>query len=95
MTGEPDFERQSQASLSNATQADHFSAPKSGCIMIDIPLSPRDEFSELIRDVCAVVERIILLAPPDQQRDICVLALREINDIVEQVLYVNNTTPPH
>jgi hypothetical protein len=31
-----------------------------------------------------------LLAPPERQKEVCVLVLREINDIVEQVLDVNN-----
>ena len=60
---------------------------------IDLVPSPPDEFSELIMDVCIVIGRVILLAPPDQQRAMCVLVLREINDVVEQVLQVNETSP--
>ena len=63
--------------------------------MIDLAPSPPDELSELIADVCAVLTRIVLLAPPDQQRDICVLMVREINDIVEQVLHGNDTATSH
>jgi hypothetical protein len=33
-----------------------------------------------------------LLAPPERQKEMCVLVLREINDI-EQVLDVNNIAP--
>jgi hypothetical protein len=36
--------------------------------------------------------RIILLAPPDQQRDICVFVAGEINEMLEQVLHLNNAT---
>jgi hypothetical protein len=63
------------------------------CIMIDLVLSSPDELRELIADVCAVMGRIILLAPPDQQRDICVFVAREINEMLEQVLHLNNTMP--
>ena len=44
-------------------------------------------------DVCAVIARLILLAPPERQKEVCALVLREINDIVEQVLDVNNIAP--
>jgi hypothetical protein len=43
--------------------------------------------------VCAVIARLILLAPPERQKEVCALVLREINDIVEQVLDVNNIAP--
>ena len=52
--------------------------------MIELVPSPPDELSDILTDVCAVIARIILLAPPERQR-LCVLVLREINDIVEQV----------
>jgi hypothetical protein len=63
------------------------------CIMIDLVPSPPDELSDILTDVCAVIARIILLAPPERQKEMCVLVLREINDIVEQVLDVNNIAP--
>jgi hypothetical protein len=59
---------------------------------IDLVPSQPDELRELIADVCAVMGRIILLAPPDQQRDICVFVAREINEMLEQVLHGDNTT---
>ena len=60
--------------------------------MTDLVPSPPDELRELIVDLCVALGRIILLAPRDQQRDICVFVLREISDTVEQVLHLNNTT---
>jgi hypothetical protein len=32
-------------------------------------------------------------APPERQKEMCVLVLREIHDLVEQVLDVNNIAP--
>ena len=61
--------------------------------MIELVRSPPDEHSDILTDVCAVIARIILLAPPERQKEMCVLVLREINDIVEQVLDVNNIAP--
>ena len=61
--------------------------------MIELVPSPPDELSDILTDVCAVIARIILLAPPERQKEMCVLVLREINDIVEQVLDVNNIAP--
>ena len=60
--------------------------------MIELVPSP-DELSDILTDVCAVIARIILLAPPERQKEMCVLVLREVNDIVEQVLDVNNIAP--
>jgi hypothetical protein len=52
--------------------------------MIELVRSPPDEHSDILTDVCAVIARIILLAPPERQKEMCVLVLREINDFVEQ-----------
>jgi hypothetical protein len=63
--------------------------------MVDIDLQPSrpDEFSDILTDVCAVMARIILLAPPERQREMCALVLSEVNDIVEHILDVNNLAP--
>ena len=60
---------------------------------IEPRLSPPDELGDILTDVCAVIARIILLAPPERQNEMCGLVLREVNDIVEQVLDVNNIAP--
>ena len=57
---------------------------------IELQPSPPDELGGIVVDVCAVIARLILLAPPERQKEVCALVLREINDIVEQVLDVNN-----
>jgi hypothetical protein len=59
-------------------------------IMINLEPSPPDEFNDILADFCAVMARIILLAPPERQKELCVLVLSEVNDLVEQVLDVNN-----
>lgn len=51
--------------------------------------TPPDELGGIVVDVCAVIARLILLAPPERQKEVCALVLREINNIVEQVLDVN------
>jgi hypothetical protein len=60
---------------------------------IELQPSPPDELGGIVVDVCAVIARLILLAPPERQKEVCALVLREINDIVEQVLDVNNIAP--
>ena len=60
---------------------------------IELHPSPPDELGGIVVDVCAVIARLILLAPPERQKEVCVLVLREINDIVEQVLDVNSALP--
>ena len=60
---------------------------------IEPRLSSPDELGDILTDVCAVIARIILLAPPERQKEMCGLVLREVNDIVEQVLDVNNIAP--
>ena len=60
---------------------------------IELHPSPPDELGGIIVDVCAVIARIILRAPPERQKEMCVLVLREINDVVEQVLDANNIAP--
>jgi hypothetical protein len=52
--------------------------------MIELVPSQPDELSDIPTEVCAV------LAPPERDG---VLVLREINDLVEQVLDVNNIAP--
>ena len=60
---------------------------------IELQPSAPGELGGILVDVCAVIARIILLAPPERQKEMCVLVLREINDIVEQVLDVNTAAP--
>ena len=47
--------------------------------------SPND-IDDILIDACALIARIILLAPPERQRPICDHVLREIGDIVDHVL---------
>jgi hypothetical protein len=54
--------------------------------IIELQPSPPDELGGILTDVCAVIARIILLAPPERQKEMCDLVLREIEGIVEQVL---------
>jgi len=60
---------------------------------IELQPNPPDELGGIVVDVCAVIARLILLAPPERQKEVRVLVLREINDIVEQVLDVNSALP--
>ena len=60
---------------------------------IELQPSPPDELGGILVDLCAVIARIILLAPPERQKEMCVLVLREINDVVEQVLDENSVAP--
>ena len=61
--------------------------------MIELVPSPPDELNDILADFCALMARIILLAPPERQKELCVLVLSEVNDLVEQVLDVNNIAP--
>jgi hypothetical protein len=45
-----------------------------------------DDIDDIVIDACALIARIILLAPAERQRAICDLVLREIGDIVDHVL---------
>ena len=45
-----------------------------------------DDIDDILIDACALIARIILLAPPERQRAICDHVLREIGDIVDHVL---------
>jgi hypothetical protein len=53
---------------------------------IELQPNPPDELGGILTDVCAVIARIILLAPPERQKEMCDLVLREVEGIVEQVL---------
>ena len=44
------------------------------------------DIDDIVIDACALIARIILLAPPERQRAICDHVLREIGDIVDHVL---------
>ena len=44
----------------------------------EIQPSLPDEFSDVLTDICAVMARIILLAPPERQKEMCVLVLGEV-----------------
>jgi hypothetical protein len=52
--------------------------------MVELVPSPPDELSDILTDVCAVIARIILLAPPERQKEMCVLVLREINELLSK-----------
>ena len=53
--------------------------------------SPND-IDDILIDACALIARIILLAPPERQRAICDHVLREIGDIVDHVLNDDKST---
>jgi hypothetical protein len=62
---------------------------------IELQRSAPDELDGILVDVCAVIARIILLAPPERQQEMCDLVLREINEVVEQVLDDENSVAPN
>ena len=51
-----------------------------------------DDIDDILIDACALIARIILLAPPERQRAICDHVLREIGDIVDHVLNDDKST---
>ena len=51
---------------------------------IELHPSPPDELGGIVVDVCAVIARLILLAPPERQKEVCVLVLREINVLLSK-----------
>jgi hypothetical protein len=45
-----------------------------------------DDFKDTLTDIIALAVRVILLAPPDQQRVLCAYALDELGDTIEHII---------
>jgi hypothetical protein len=45
-----------------------------------------DDFKDTLTDIIALAVRVILLAPPDQQRALCAYALDELGDTIEHII---------
>jgi hypothetical protein len=48
--------------------------------------APRDEFKDAVSDIVAVLARLILLAPREQQEMLCSHVLHEVGDTVEHIV---------
>jgi len=60
----------------------HTPSPRSA-----MTLRSPDNIDDVLTDACALIARIILLAPPERHRAICDHVQREIGTIVDHVLH--------